>query len=279
MSHDPFGTTIPQDPATQQDTFGNWEQPVDPPKGNGCLKGCLIIAVLLLVIAIGSGWYVSQNWRGMASGFARTVMTQSLEQSDLPAEEQEEIRVQIERLLTEFEEGRLTQDQAERLMQRFAESPLSAVAIAYTIELKYFDESGLSDQEKEEGRMTLRRCVRGLFDGDLTEDDVDPVLGKIATKTDDGGWELPETLTDEELRTFLADAKLRADEVGIPETVEVVDPSDEIKRIVDSVLMPDDLEEPSEENPDASDESPMTAPESVEQDSDEPTPVEPAEVE
>ena len=49
-------------------------------------------------------------------------------------------------------------------------------------------------------------------------------------------------VTDEELREFLAEARERADTAGVAETVEEVDPSDEIKRIVDSILNPEDPE-------------------------------------
>ena len=113
---------------------------------------------------------------------------------------------------------------------------MSAPVIAFVIEKKYFDSSELSDEEKETGRMILRRCVRGLFDGELTEDDADAVLSHIGTKDPEGNWEFRDDVTDDELREFLAEAKKRADNAGVAETVEEIDPSDEIKRIVDSVL-------------------------------------------
>jgi hypothetical protein len=227
-------------PQPEQDPFGTWNAETAPEKkSNGCLKGCLIAAAIVLALAVLGGWLASQYWRSWASGFARTTINQTLKQSGLPEFEQKEIQVQVERLLAEFQEGRLTQAQAERLMDQLADSPLSASVIAFTIEKQYFDHSGLRDEEKESGRMTLRRCVRGVFNGDLSEEDGDAVLGTIGTKQPDGNWELNETLTDEELRTFLEKAKSRADAAGVPEIVEEVDPSDEIKRIIDAVLNPE----------------------------------------
>ncbi len=231
------------DPQPEQDPFGGWDADGPPgQKNNGCLKGCLILAAVMLILFVVATWIASQQWRGWASSFARTTLNETLKQSGLPEAEQHEIQAQVERLLTEFQEGRLTQAQAERLMDQLADSPLSASVIAFTIEKKYFDSSGLSEEEKEAGRMTLRRCVRGVFDGDLSQEDIDAVLVTIGTKQPDGEWELKETLTDEELRTFLAEAKSRADAAGIPEEVEEVDPSDEIKRIIDAVLNPEALE-------------------------------------
>lgn len=235
------------DPQPEQNPFETWN-PDDgsEQKNSGCLKGCLILAGVMLILLVVGVWVASQHWRGWASGFARTTLNESLKQSGLPESEQQEIQVQVERLLTAFQEERLTQAQVERLMDQLADSPLSASVIAFTIEKKYFDDSGLSNEEKQTGRMTLRRCVRGIFDADLSQEDIDAVLGTIGTKQPDGEWELKETLTDEELRTFLAEAKSRADAAGIPETVEEVDPSDEIKRIIDAVLNPEapETEEP-----------------------------------
>lgn len=125
------------------------------------------------------------------------------------------------------------------LFDELVQSPLPGAVIAFSIEKQYFDRSDLSDEEKDAGRTTLRRCVRGYSDGDLTEEDVDAVLGHIGTKDPDGNWEFRDDVTDEELRKFLAEATERADTAGVAETVEDVDPSDEIKRIVDSILNPD----------------------------------------
>lgn len=223
---------------TNQDTFGNWEVESDPPesKDGGCLKGCLIATVVLLLLTAISGWYASNNWRDWAGSLGRTMVTEVLDETELPAQEKTEILEQVQRVITAFEEGSLTSAQAEDLSNQLAASPLSAPVIAFVIEKKYFDSSGLSDEEKETGRMTLRRCVRGLFDGELTEVDADAVLTHIGTKDPEGNWEFRDDVTDDELQEFLAEAKERADNAGIAETVEEVDPSDEIKRIVDSVL-------------------------------------------
>ena len=202
----------------------------------------LIAAAVLLVLALIAGWFVSRSWRGWIGTLTRTVLEQTLDESSLPEEEKEEIQEQVERVVTAFEEGQLTEAQGEKLMNELVESPLYASVIALTIEKKYFDSSGLSDKEKETGRMTLRRCVRGLFDPDLTEEDADAVLGHIGTQDADGNWVFRDDVTDEELREFLAEAKERADTAGVAETVEEVDPSDEIKRIVDSILNPEDPE-------------------------------------
>lgn len=233
-----------------EENFGNWQVEPELPssEGRGCLKGCLIAAVVLLLLLLVGGWFVSQKWRGWVGTLVETTLEQTLDESTLPEDEKLEIQVQVQRVVEAFEDRRLTQAQIDQLIARIAQSPLSASMIAFTIEKKYFDRSGLSDEEKAAGRMTLRRGVRGLIDGDLTEQDADAVLSHIGTKRPDGNWDFRDNVTDEELREFLSDVKTRADAAGVAETVDEVDPSDEVKRIVDSILNPEapDMELPAE---------------------------------
>lgn len=240
--------------ATNQDNFGNWEVESDLPKSKdgGCLKGCLIATVVLLLLTALSGWYASNNWRSWAGSLGRTMVTEVLDETELPAQEKTEILEQVQRVITALEEGSLTSAQAEDLSTQLAESPLSAPVVVFAIEKKYFDSSGLSAEEKETGRMTLRRCVRGLLDEELTEDDADAVLSYVRVpdpEGTEGPWEFRDDVTDDELREFLAEAKKRADNAGVAETVEEIDPSDEIKRIVDSVLNRESAEVEVDEAP------------------------------
>ena len=235
-----------------EENFGNWENFTRPQaehdsgenQGRSCLKGCCIAAAVFLVLALTAAWYVSGHWRSWTGSGARILLEQTLDESSLSETEQEDIQEQVERVLTAFEAGNLTEVQMEMLIDEMARSPLSALMVSFTMEKKYFDSSGLGDEEKETGRTTLQRCVRGLFDGDLTEEDADTVLGHVGTKNSEGHWEFHDTVTDDELRQFLAAAKERADAAGVAETVEEVDPSDEVRRIVDSILSPDAADEP-----------------------------------
>ena len=235
-----------------EENFGNWEnfgnrqgeQNFPENKGRGCLKGCCIAAAVFLVLALTAAWYVSGNWRSLFGTAARILLEQTLDESSLPEAEKEDIQEQVERVVTAFEQGKLTEAQIKILIDEMAQSTLSASVVSFTIEKKYFDSSELSDEEKETGRTTLRRCVRGMFDGDLTEEDADAVLGHIGTKHFEGHWEFRDNVTDDELRQFLAEAKERADAAGVAETVEEVDPSDEVRRIVDSILNQEAAGEP-----------------------------------
>ena len=206
--------------------------------GGGCLRGCLIAAGILLLLLVVAGVVISFTWRSIASSIGRQAVTAVLEESGLDDAEKQEIREQMERIFAALESGELTSEQADRLFVELGASELSASIIAGAIERQYFDASGLSDAEKEAGRMAIHRCVRGVLDDKLSQEDLDAVLANIATRQEDGSWELKDTVTDEELREFLRQATEKADAAGIPAEVEPVDPSDEIRRIIDAVLGP-----------------------------------------
>jgi hypothetical protein len=91
--------------------------------------------------------------------------------------------------------------------------------------------------------------MRGAIDEKISQADVKKAMAPVSTQKPDGNMELKETVTDDELKAFLATAKEQADAAGIPEQVEAVDPSDEFQRIVDKTLGVAEGEAPAAEEP------------------------------
>jgi hypothetical protein len=75
-----------------------------------------------------------------------------------------------------------------------------------------------------------------VLDNDIPEASRDVTLQKMATKDAAGNWQLKQSVTDDELRAFLAAAKSDADAANIADQPEVVDPSEELKQIIDEAL-------------------------------------------
>jgi hypothetical protein len=107
------------------------------------------------------------------------------------------------------------------------------------VDRHYFDRSKLSDEEKAAGRQSLKRFTRGIIDEKIDEKGIDAVMAHIADRKPDGQWELRSTVSDDELRAALTEAKTQADAAGIPEAPQDVNPSDEVKRIIDESLRVD----------------------------------------
>jgi len=227
-----------------------------------CLTGCLIVGVLMLVIVGLGAWYVTTHIQQLAGSVANKVVTGALEQSELPEQEKAEIMAQVKRVTDAMSENRLSEAQFTTLVGQLTESPLFATFIVGAIEFKYLDKSGRTDEEKQNGRLSMKRAMHGLFDGQIEESQLDTALQHIGDRNNDGGWKLRDSVTDDELRAFLAAMKQLADDADIPMEVEEIDPSDELKRIIDSALNPEaaDPEEPATLDQPAEMEMPAEAP-------------------
>lgn len=211
----------------------------EPPK-RGCLKscfmGCLFVAVILFVVGLVLAFWVARHWREWAADFGSQVVKESLDQTDLPEAEKAEIGVEVDRLARAFREGKISTERAAALVQNLAASPLATSIIVSVVDSKYLDRSGLSDEEKAEGRKSLARFARGVLDNDIPEASRDATMQKMATKDAAGNWQLKQSVTDDELRVFLAAAKSDADAAQIGDQPEVVDPSEELRKIIDEAL-------------------------------------------
>lgn len=206
-----------------------------PNRWKGCLIGCLIVfAVLLLAGIIGVIW-VSRNLKDWAATGITVAIKQGLEQTDLPPEERAEVMVEVERGAALFREGRISNEQAAFLMQKLVESPLFTAFAASAADKKYIDPSGLSDEEKADASLALQRFARGVIDGKIDQQSMDTVLRHVGTKNGQN-WEFKDKIGDDEVRAFVAAAKKTADDAGVAAAPEEVDPSDEMKRIIDEAL-------------------------------------------
>lgn len=206
---------------------------------SGCLVGCLIACCVAVVLLLVAAVWIARNWQGWLADFGSHAIDTMVEASDLPELEKEEIHAQVARLADAIRTGKLPPEKLAQIMENLMESPLLPTMVVASVEIKYFDRSGLTEEEKEQGRIDLRRFVRGMIDKRIDEDAFQAVIDPIADKQPDGEIRIRETATDEQLRALLKAAKEQADAAEIPAEVDQVDPSDEVQRIIDAVLVAD----------------------------------------
>jgi hypothetical protein len=216
-----------------------------------CLFGCLIAAVIGVVLAAIAAYWIARNWRDWTARVLSDGINQSIDESDLPPQEKEEIKVQVTRVADAFRNKKISNEQITVLFQELMESPILAAFVVQAAEEKYLDPSGLSDEEKAEARITIQRFTRGAVEGKIDQASVDAAVENIADPQENGGWQLRERVTDAEIRAFLAAAKAEADKANIPEEPMEFDPSDEIKRIIDNAMGEQLAEEPPADEPPA----------------------------
>jgi hypothetical protein len=202
----------------------------------GCLLGCLAVVVVLLIVGTVAAIYIARNWKGWVASSMSMGIKQGIDATDLPAEEKAQIKVEVDRGVELFRDGRMSGEQAAMLVQKAMNSPLMTAIVTTAVEKKYLDRSGLNDEEKAAARVTLPRFVRGMIDEKIPQQAQDAAFRHVGEKQPNEQWKFREKLSDEDLRAFLTEAKKAADEAEIPEQPQAVDPSEEVKRIIDEAM-------------------------------------------
>ncbi len=138
--------------------------PTGPVEGKSrwqsCLMGCLVVFVILVVVAILIGFWISRNWRDWAATAATEGIRQGISSSHLPAQEQQEIMVEVDRVARGFREKTISGEQLGKLVEKLVQSPLMSLMVASTIDQQFFAKSGLSEEEKVQGRQIVQRFFR-----------------------------------------------------------------------------------------------------------------------
>ena len=219
------------------------EEGHSPPQSSGCRNvalGCGCAAGVLLLIAVGLGVWVFQNWKQMAAEFGKKVAADAVAKSSLPKEDKERILKRINSLADDFKSGKVSPQQLGKVMEQIAQSPLLPLGMVMAADEKYLKPSGLSQEEKDEGRRTLQRLARGAFEKTIPQNDTQEVMKLVMEPQPGGGERLKERLTDVELKTFLEKAKEKADDADVPDEAFEVNIADELEKAIDKVLMPQD---------------------------------------
>lgn len=203
---------------------------------SSCLTGCGVVALIvfvLLLIGVAVVWFYGRGW---FAGFASQAVEEGINATALPEAEKQETIAQVRRVTDAFGEGKLSWQQLGVVIGEIAQSPVMTTLIVSAAEKKYIDSSGLNEEEKAEGRQTLARFARGVIDQKIKEQEMDAVMVHIADRQPDGSWQLRNQVSDDELKKFLAAAKEAANKAEVPDQPETVDPSEELKQIIDKAL-------------------------------------------
>lgn len=218
-------------------------EPASPSPNKGCgvgsclLIGCLGIVLVSIIVPCIAGVWFYYNGGKMIAGAARDMIVKVVEQSELEAEDKKEVVAQVDRVVDAYKQGKITMEDLGKVMEELAKSPLLPLAMIYGVEEKYIKPSGLTDEEKEEGRLSLQRVARGAFEKKINEQELEPLLDEVSYKTGPNNQrQFKDTLTDAELKQFLGKAKQLADDKGLPEEEFRVKIGSEFKKAVDEAL-------------------------------------------
>ena len=218
----------------------------------GWQKGCLIVFVVVLVIAIGLGVTAALTWKRLFSAGVTAGVTQVVNTSQLPQDQKDRILTKVTTVTDDFKAGKVSMQQFGRVFESVFEGPLMPLTMMMAVEEKYFKKSGLNEQDKSDAKVAINRFARGVADGKLKFNDLMASMDPLSTKSSNtttsvgsGGaavvsssnnFQLKPTVTDEELRTFIADVKAKADKAEVPAEVVPINIAEEIEKSIDAGL-------------------------------------------
>jgi len=227
MASDPRFSVLPDDYTEREQRRSKW---------TSCLIGCLLMAGVAMILLIVVVVWITKNARSWVADAGSQMLEQGIQSLDLPPQEKIEVKVQVDRVVKGFRDGTVTTDHIGRVVEQVFQSSLMPALVVAVIDKQYFEQSGLSAEEKAGGRNTMQRLARGMIERKIPQAGIDAVMAHVATRQSDGKWRLNPQVNDADLRAALAEAKTQADKAEIADAPEAVDPSDEIKKIIDEVL-------------------------------------------
>lgn len=220
-----------------------------PKKNTGkyILVGCLSFLIAgLLLLGIG-GVVVWQNWRGWTAGFSVAAIDESLKEIHLPDAEHDALLQRARLFADEFVAERITFDEFQKLGEALADSQLMPMLISKALYGGYIVPSDLSPEDKARGQLAFGRLARGIAEGKLTDDELEPVVrplgksGQYSIQADGNsstGFTMrpPQQVTSEDLLKVIENAEKLAEEKQLgPEPLDI-DIVQELDRIVEETL-------------------------------------------
>lgn len=204
-----------------------------------CLIGCLGVALVLMLLLAGGIWliYASRDKiKAFVSDTAREAIVSGIRESELDEEEKQAVIAQVDRVADLYKSGEITTEQLGRIMEELAQSPLMGAIVVVSIESQYLHPSGLSEEEKQQGRRTMQRVFRGVLEEKIEQEELDDALKLIADRRDDRSIDFKASVEDDELREFLRLLQERAEAAGIPDEPFEIRISEQFQLAVDRAL-------------------------------------------
>ena len=203
------------------------------------LSGCLIALAVVVILAIAGGLFVMTQWRGWAASAVTAGMKVAVEELELSDEDQQRILARVDELAEDFKAKNVTLDQLGDVAVKLYESPLKQAVAVYAVEKNYFEDSGLSAEEKADASLQLGRLARGMYEEKISNDEMQEAMDEIVVRTignDEVTLRDPETVDDDDLRRLITEVKAAADKAEIPNEPFEIDIAAEFIKAIDEAL-------------------------------------------
>lgn len=155
------------------------------PHRRGLVKvGCAALLVIV-VLAMAAGFWVALSWRGWAAEASRRTFAALIEKTGLPDEQKQGMIAHVDALTAEFEAGTVSLQDMAAVVEQVSRSPIIPAAVVAAMHEGYVRQSALSDEEKAEAKVVLRRYARGVYEKSIPESAIGPTLEPISAPRGD----------------------------------------------------------------------------------------------
>jgi hypothetical protein len=213
-----------------------------PPRKSGFnwLIGLLLIGLGVLflggVVCIAGVCYVASNLDKWVVGIGREALVAVINDSQLPPSEKGEVITQVDRLVTAYKERKINQADLERVFTELQDAPALKALTLYGVENDYFANTKLTADEIEQGRRTFQRALRGVYEGQISDETFYAALPGDGEQVRLASTNSADSSADDDLRETLVKLKVIADNAQIPDEPFQLDIGDEVKKLVDKAL-------------------------------------------
>ena len=207
----------------------------------GALKVLLIVLGVIFggSILICAGCLTLAYFKGkpLAAEVFRQMAVVPLDAGELPQEQKDRIRANVDRVVNGVKTGQIGYVQLGEMMSNLSEGPYFNLAI---IELARGQVATLLKPEEKrwkEATRVIDRFERGVYEGRIPASRIDTVLSHVSAASSEGNREAKSSLTEVEAEDFLEAALKEANRAKIPDEPFHVDLAGELQRCIDKVLV------------------------------------------
>ncbi len=156
----------------QQNPYGPAYPPPQQQRGSNTWLIVLVavlgsVGIVVLACCGGAYLFVQQVKKGITETVVvttREVLIDEVEESDLAADDQDQVIVQIERVADAYSAGDLEMEKAVNFLNSFSKNPLFSLGTLAKVQNEHLPRSGLTDDEKQQASLTIDRVTRGVLE-------------------------------------------------------------------------------------------------------------------
>ncbi|MCM8531850.1 MAG: hypothetical protein NE330_11865 [Lentisphaeraceae bacterium] len=168
-----------------------------------------------------------------ATEIVSTALKNSFSKIEPDQSEQNKFNTQLDRIRTAYLAQKVDQKQFQKMMEKLIKGPFGQKVGGWFIFTNYLQSSGLSEIEKGAAEITVSTAINSLVNDKVTQQDFSKILAPYQETNDQGKKVLKQNLTDEELKTILAEVNELLSSRNIERANYKISVGDELKIALD----------------------------------------------